>query len=69
MKALRPLTKGEREAARLAADRTKADAIAMIRKAATIWHDSGCASAGKALDHMADLIGEGLQTFNVVTEL
>lgn len=69
MKAMRPLTRGETIAARLAAQRTKDAALAMVANAAEIYRESECASSASALEHIADLIRSNLSTERTVTEL
>lgn len=69
MKPPRPLSRREAEVARLAAQRTKDDAIALLCRAGEIYRECGCDSIATAFAHMADNLGEHLHTASVVTEL
>ena len=69
MKAPRPLTSREAQVARLAASRTRDDAIALLIDQARIYRESGCGNTAAAIDHAIGLLRDRLSIHNVVSEL
>lgn len=65
----RPLSRREREVARLAAQRTLDDAAALIKRTEVIYRESGCAVAADALAIAIEMLGKHLNSDRVVTEL
>ncbi|MGE4324131.1 MAG: hypothetical protein AB7E60_14035 [Sphingobium sp.] len=63
------MSRRESEAARLAAQRTKDDAIALIERACTVYEQSGMTESTRTLKHIADHLREFLHTTSVGTEL
>lgn len=69
MKAPRYLTQREREVARLAAQRTKDDALALIAGAMRVYSESGSVDAVRVIGVIDNILRENVQTVGVVTEL
>ena len=69
MKAPRILSRRENEVARLAAERTKDDAIAIILEIASAYDQDGASTSAMALKLAAERIFVRLPIYSVVTEL